>query len=153
MKVPNDRLSQHPLSMDHGGNGDLLKFNGIDGPVAVGYQLAGVFIVELRHFAARSWEASQSSGCPHNGPDHSFCVGCGVECDVSGNRFKRRQARRPDYSVSHWLSRFSTASCESVPIRLASSSPALRRRKPKPLPTCSWESHSSKQRVGYPRKS
>jgi hypothetical protein len=40
----------------------LLKFNGIDGPVAVGHQLAGVFIIEFRHFAARSWEASQSSG-------------------------------------------------------------------------------------------
>jgi hypothetical protein len=62
VKVPNDRLSQHPLSMVYGGDRDLIKFNGIDDPVAIGHQLAGVFIIEFRHFAARSWEASQSSG-------------------------------------------------------------------------------------------
>src|SRR5690349_7083299 len=63
-------------------------------------------------------------GQSDNSPDHRSRVKVQVGGNVGGDRFHVGEGTgRPDYSVSHWLKRFSTSSCESVPCFRASSTP------------------------------
>jgi hypothetical protein len=57
-----------------GSDDDLIWFNSVDNPVAVGDQFAGVFVVELRHLATGSGEASEGFGQGNNRSDHGLCM-------------------------------------------------------------------------------
>lgn len=76
--------------MNHCGDGGLIWFEGVDNPVAVGNQLASVFVVEFGHLAAGSREAGQGSGRGQNCSDDGLRMGGGIQGNVRGNRFNRR---------------------------------------------------------------
>jgi hypothetical protein len=48
--------SEVPFSVDYGPDDYLRRLHVIDDPIAVGDQLAQVFVVEFRHLASCTWE-------------------------------------------------------------------------------------------------
>ena len=116
-------MLQHSLAVDHCRDCDLICFSDVDNAVAIGNQLTDVFFVEFRNLAAGSGEASQFSRRGHNCSNDGRRISRRIDGDISGNGFDIGEGSwRPDYFVSHWLNRFSTSSCVSVP-SLASSRP------------------------------
>src|SRR5579862_2480055 len=116
--------SQHSSAVDYGRNGNLMRFDMVDNTIAVNDPFADLFVVEFRNLAAGHRKLCERLGCRDNFSNHGISIERRICSDIDCNRFNiRDSARRPDYSVSHWLRRFSTSSCEIVPCCSASSSP------------------------------
>src|ERR1022692_4690957 len=117
-------LLQNSLAVDHCNDQRLIRLQSIDNPVAVDDQFAYVLIVKLRHFAACLRKARQYPRLINNALENNARIGRRIGGNVVDNGIQvPGSAARPDYSVSHLLKRFSTSSCERVPLTRASSKP------------------------------
>src|SRR5882724_2973263 len=93
-----------------------LFFNPVDDSIAVSEPLPNAFICYFRNYATRVWEMGKVACGVENRLYYCASIGGRVSGNVLGYRLQIFDSSwRPGYSVSHFSTRRSTSSCETVP--------------------------------------
>src|SRR5271165_47171 len=111
------RTLQVSFSVDYRSDNHFRSLQAVSDSIAVCDRFAQVLVLELRHFASGKGEFLQRTRERDDSSDDRAGVKRGIGGNLGRDRFHIcERTCRPDYSASHLPSRFSTSSCESVPL-------------------------------------